>query len=384
MPDYQLEIKQVVDYPRCRVYRQFIQALMEDRSIRVSGGSGLFFYAVLCSYTNFRTSYRRIDGISYTVFPGEWVCRVSEVTSWFRTRFQHQALAILDRLQKQHFITYSRLGRGHVVKFKITGWTRHNKALDYNAPCQKDTGFFFLPVSTAAELVSLGKCSEMDILLDLWINTVYNDGQVQGSDVGPVAYFRNGTGSPLVGYAELAERWGVSKATVGRILKKLADMDYISLLTFPGRCGSAIYLQSYLSTMFQVSDVLVDKDEVAMALNIRLTLTEDDAQTPEPPVPEERLFVSKELSFVSKTHIKTILSKVVEILMAQGISCPSCPGITYRLLPLSGECGGVILPPACVGCQFILSLACGGGKELYSFELKLVPVENQNSWRKMK
>ena len=43
MPEYQLEIKQVVDYPRCRIYRQFIQSLMNDRSIRVSGGSGLLF-----------------------------------------------------------------------------------------------------------------------------------------------------------------------------------------------------------------------------------------------------------------------------------------------------------------------------------------------------
>ena len=69
MPEYQLEIKQVVDYPRCRIYRQFIQSLMNDRSIRVSGGSGLFYFAVLSNYANFRTSYRHIDGISYTVYP---------------------------------------------------------------------------------------------------------------------------------------------------------------------------------------------------------------------------------------------------------------------------------------------------------------------------
>ena len=42
MPEYTLEIKQIVDYPRCRIYRQFVQALIADRSIRVSGGSGLF------------------------------------------------------------------------------------------------------------------------------------------------------------------------------------------------------------------------------------------------------------------------------------------------------------------------------------------------------
>ena len=65
MSEYQLQIKQVVDYPRCRIYRQFVQSLMADRSIRTGGGSGLFYFTVLCSYSNFRTSYRRIDGISY-------------------------------------------------------------------------------------------------------------------------------------------------------------------------------------------------------------------------------------------------------------------------------------------------------------------------------
>ena len=98
MPTYQLQIKQVVDYPRCRIYRQFVRFLMEDRSIRVSGGSGLFYFTVLCSYANFRTSYRRIDGISYTVYPGEWVCTLKELSQWFRTRFQCQALAELERV----------------------------------------------------------------------------------------------------------------------------------------------------------------------------------------------------------------------------------------------------------------------------------------------
>ena len=73
MHEYTLEIKQIVDYPRCRIYRQFVQSLIADRSIRVSGGSGLFYFVVLCAYANFRTSYKRIDGISYTIYPGEWI-----------------------------------------------------------------------------------------------------------------------------------------------------------------------------------------------------------------------------------------------------------------------------------------------------------------------
>ena len=168
MPEYQLQIKQVVDYPRCRIYREFIHKLINDRSIRINGGSGLFHFTVLCSYANFRTSYRRIDGISYTVSPGEWVCTVKELSCWFRTRFHRQALSMLDTLQKQHLISYTLLGRGNVVKYKILHWARHNSALEYNAPCQKDTGFFFLPVSVALELVSSARCSEMDIVLDLW------------------------------------------------------------------------------------------------------------------------------------------------------------------------------------------------------------------------
>ena len=93
---------------------------------------------------------------------------------------------MLDTLQKQHLISYTLLGRGNVVKYKILHWARHNSALEYNAPCQKDTGFFFLPVSVALELVSSARCSEMDIVLDLWVSAVYNDTQVQGSEVGPV------------------------------------------------------------------------------------------------------------------------------------------------------------------------------------------------------
>ena len=94
----------------------------------------------------------------------------------------------------------------------------------------------------------------MDAMLDLWINTVYNDTQVQGSEVGPVVYMRNGTGSPLIGYAELAQRWGVSKATAGRYLRKMQELDYLSMVAFPGTHGTAIYLKQYLSTMFQISD----------------------------------------------------------------------------------------------------------------------------------
>lgn len=162
MSDYQLQIKQIVDYPRCRIYRQFVQSLINDRSIRISGGSGLFCFTVLCSYANFRTSYRRIDGISYTVYPGEWIVTTKELSQWFRTRFHWQAIEILEKLQKMHLLSFISLNRGKVIKYRIADWGKHNTILDYNCPCQKDTGFFFMPLSPAAELISTERCSEMD------------------------------------------------------------------------------------------------------------------------------------------------------------------------------------------------------------------------------
>ena len=128
MSEYKLEIKQLVDYPRCRIYRQFIQLLMQEQDICTGNHAGLFHYIVLSCYANFRTSYKRIEGISYTIQPGQWLCRIGELTKWFRIRFHHQAIAILQELQDRHLITYTLLGRNKLVKFSITNWRQHNRA----------------------------------------------------------------------------------------------------------------------------------------------------------------------------------------------------------------------------------------------------------------
>ena len=126
MPEYQLELKQLVDYPRCRIYRKFIQSLIADRNFHSHGGSGLFYYIVLCSLVNFRFSYRRIERTSYLVSPGEWICTLNDLTAQLRLKRPRQALQMLERLQKQHYITFSLLARGRVVKFKITAWQKSN------------------------------------------------------------------------------------------------------------------------------------------------------------------------------------------------------------------------------------------------------------------
>lgn len=166
--NYKLELKQIVEFPRCRIYRDFIQTLITTKSIRTTGGSFLFYYLVLCSYANYRTSYRRMEHITYTIGPGEWICTVTDLQEWFRCRFQHQALSILRFFEEQNYITYSLLGKNRLVKFKISDWPKDNTVLEYNYPCKKDTGFFFFPIAKVHELIGIGKCSEMDVILDLW------------------------------------------------------------------------------------------------------------------------------------------------------------------------------------------------------------------------
>ena len=370
---YQLEVKQIVDYPRCRIYRDFLRNLMDDTDIRTNGNSYLFYYMILCSYANFRTSYRKLEGISYLITPGEWICTTAELSEWFRTRFHHQAVSIMDFLQSKHYLTYVRLGRGNLIKFQITGWHINNTALDYNYPCLKDVGFFFFPVSTVHELISLGKCSEMDIMLDLWIHAIYNDEQVQGSDIGPVVYFRNCTGNPLISYTELGLRWGISKATVSRILNKLQNKEYLSLVTFTGRHGSVIYLCNYLSTMFNISDVMIDKEEVSMTFQVPVNLP-DGISPDDCPIKDEQITiqdenecVSSENSSVSKSHIKTVVRKVAKILTAQGVSCCECPRTQYKLYSLS-DCEDGNL-------RYSLKIDCPNERTSYQFELTVKPAD---------
>lgn len=363
MPEYQLELKQLVDYSRCRIYRKFIQSLIADRNLHSRGGSGLFYYVVLCSYANFRSSYQQIERVSYLIHPGEWICSLSELKDNFRMKYQHQAIQMLDFLQRQNYITYTRLAGGRLIKYKISNWQNGNTSLDYNAPCQKDTGFFFFPVSVLNELIGMSKCSELDIILDLWLNTVYKDDRIKGSDIGPVVYYRNYTGNPFTTYSELAVRWHVSRSTVSRVFNKLSDQNYLTLISGTGKKGSVIYLNNYLSTMFQISDVLIDKEEVAMSLCFNI-------QTPEKPqneefvISEEQISISNEVPSVSKTNIRFILARVAKILYSQGIPCFGCRKSRYKLYAYPGDCREKDL--------FELDLLCADGSVRYRFEMKLV------------
>lgn len=367
---YRIEIKQLVDYPRCRIYRKFVETLITDRNLHNKEGSGLFYYVVLCSYANFRSSYQRIEKTSYVVHAGEWILTLSELTSKFRTKYQYKTIEVLDYLQKQNYINYTVLERGKVIKYQIVNWQKFNTVLDYNAPCQKDSGFFFFPVFAIEELISMKKCSELDIILDLWLNTVYKDDRVQGSDLGPVVYYRNYTGDPFISYTELSERWGISRSTVSRVLSKLARNNYLTIIAGTGKKGSIIYLNNYLSTMFQISDVLIDKEEVAMSLCFNMQIqkkpTDEDLE-----ITEDQISVSENIDSVSKSHVTQMLSKVSKMLYFQGLSCCQCSKSHYKLYDYPNDCKDSSI--------YMLEIECPDSEIKYCFEIKMSQKEEHSN-----
>lgn len=67
------EAKQLVRFPYCRIYRRFLNRIVENSAVRKQGQALLFRYVVLFSLANFRPSLRTVNGVRHTVQPGEWV-----------------------------------------------------------------------------------------------------------------------------------------------------------------------------------------------------------------------------------------------------------------------------------------------------------------------
>ncbi len=384
---YQLKLQQLVTYSRCRIYRNFIRTLAEDTNIRLNGDSYLFYFMVLCSLANFRTSYMQVDGISYTIAPGEWMIASRDMMKLFRKKTMKSTVEVFDRLSDKKLISYNILYKGQYIKFSINNWSKFNTVVEANALCTKDDGFFFFPYRLVSEFIGSGKCSEMDIILDLWLNTIYNDTCIPGSDVGPVVYIRNGSRSPLIGYEELGKRWGISKSTAGRIMRKLEESGYIKMVAFQGKYGTAIYLCNYLSTMFQISDIKIDKEEVAMALSIRVNIPEEEeimeeneimdtekaialaCQNSENEVSEAQISVSKNLRCVPKSHLVKMIQKAAKALYLQGIACCTCAHARYLLSPLSQDCKSKT-----VNAELLIH--CPESEIYYRFALTIEPVDD--------
>lgn len=361
----QLSAKQLVRFPYCRIYRRFLNGIVENPRVRKQGHALLFRYAVLFSLANFRPALRTVDGVRYAMQAGEWIATYRELCEQLHLRTHKQVRAILQQLEELHLIEVQDDARRKLVRFKICCWRKTNTTLSYSAPCPKDTGFFFFPVAQIPDLIGIGRCSEADMLLDLWLHTVFQDAGVPGSALGPVVYYRNEGSLPLVSCTMLAKRWGVSKATVHRVLKKFEQLSLVAVHHYPGKRGSVIVMQGYLSTMFSVADICPTRQALAteLALPVR-EYTGCPAESTVSSVETTTALPTWPIDAVSKPSVRLILENLRNALYASGFRCSACPHALYRLSNLSGCSEGI----------YDLAICCGISGEAYRFSLKREPA----------
>lgn len=129
-----------------------------------------------------------------------------------------------------------------------------------------------------------------------------------------------------------------------------------------------IYLNYYLSVMFDISDVMIDKEEIAMKMQLPIHIPENEAEScVSETVTDEQITVSENESCVPESHMKFIIRKVAELLKTQGIPCCECPQTQYILSPLSA-CKDIVN-------LYTLSIICPYGNTAYRFELSITPED---------
>lgn len=118
---------------------------------------------------------------------------------------------------------------------------------------------------------------------------------------------------------------------------------------------------------------MVDKEEVALSLNIRLTPQESKAAAVEQPADS----VSAQPVIVSEPAESQIAQRVLQILALQGVSCGSCPRCSYKLYPLSDDGEGMLEGGPATQRRFRMEVLCHSGRPVYVFELSTRAVDAQ-------
>ena len=363
MSTYQLEITQIVDYPRYRVSRKFIKRLMRDRHIRTFGGSGLFYYLILCAHANQNDCFLLGDGMF--VFK-------SRVQTWFRVYAHQEVIRILDNLEKLKLITYDHYGQ--FFKFNFSADEMAGSSCLGNNQRKESSDYFFLPMSVANELISTGPYSDADILLDLWLHSAYNDQRIESSTASPIAYIKNDTNSLLLTYSFLSARWGISEDEIKKIITIYEDLDYIYTTHFPEHNGIAIYQKEHFAKAFQESAMTIDRAEIPMSQQTGIFLSDDEPNSRKISFVKDRIFIPKDVSEMAKPqHLEAIIKKVLSYLSSQEISCHKCSQAYFELslLPTLPKIVQ-LLPRSNSLTEYKLMLkVCCGHKTLFVFNLEL-------------
>ena len=125
-----------------------------------------------------------------------------------------------------------------------------------------------------------------------------------------------------------------------------------------------------------------------MVLKINITLPDETDSQADSAVTEREVCVSEDLSSVSKSNMEAVISKMAQVLDAQGISCFQCPKSIYKLYPLSDayredyishiQKGAVRFGMAVSGISVSAPITAGDGRRLTRTVLKFVLIPRRN------
>ena len=252
-------------------FRRGMLQILDSLSSR-NGDSHLFHFLALASKSATMPGKQGIIKQDFFAQTGEVCLCMTGEKRWnpkniLGVKNEDELRCVLNDMVGMHLLTYKILKRYEHNVYRISLNTDLLWLNEEPVPGQyafyTNSGFILLRRHAVHRLLRLyqngRKVSTVDMFLDMWMHCTVNDPLVAGSFVMPVVKFAYNeiqagchVSDPRISLEQLAERWGVSKATVSRRLSDFAKKGWINyykaenalerdskgiLVTIPRFCG---------------------------------------------------------------------------------------------------------------------------------------------------
>lgn len=249
---------QLLSYHVHRVTRKFV--FETGKVFSNLHGCGLFTYCALLAncYSHFKKEYKTV--FAWVKGPLKYYFKILNLKS------KKEVFSQLDKLKESKLINY-RIKDNEIIVFLLEGnveiekrYTKKQLIAQY-AAVKSHSGYFFVNESNLEELKENATFySEADAMIDLWLNTIYNDYNLPISEM-PIVFLdtdRSSLNENInVTTNSLSKRWGCSFGRVNKLLKKMAEKNFIDIFILPN-VGTVIFNKAYLS-FFKVTSTYKKK-----------------------------------------------------------------------------------------------------------------------------
>lgn len=238
---------QLLSYHLHKVPRKFI--FETGKTFSNLHSCGLFSYCALL--TNSCSHFRKTEKTVFAWLKGP----LKYYGKIMGLKTEKQILQQFEILKAAKLINY-RVKEGEYIVFLLEGtvdtfktYTRKEVIAQY-AAIKTHSGYVFVNETNIKELLNNASFySEADAMVDLWLNTIYNDLNLPISE-NPIVYLDEDREKEWenvnVTTKELSKRWGCSFGRVNKLLKKMVEADFIDVFILPN-IGSVIFNKAYFT-----------------------------------------------------------------------------------------------------------------------------------------